>query len=136
LITSLFQYFLLTSSYTSVLTIYAVGHIQLSVLPSYVYQFCNIHDVSWGTKGDNKAPTDLGVAIIGRNNEVEVVVPTQQKDINAAYQDALQVLAQKPPMSMQKPDKITMQEDNRLAFRTTVLTVWTMTNGLLAAIIV
>jgi chitin synthase len=67
---------------------------------------------------------------------VEVIVPTQQKDINAAYEDALHVLTEKPPTLARKRDQITKQEDNHLAFRTTVLTVWTMTNGLLAAIIV
>jgi len=63
-------------------------------------------------------------------------VPTQQKDINAAYEDALYVLAEKPPSLAPKRGPITKQEDNHLAFRTSVLTAWTMTNGLLAAIIV
>ncbi|KAF4580736.1 Chitin synthase, class 1 [Pleurotus pulmonarius] len=83
--------------------------------PSYiavlnVYAFANVHDVSWGTKGDNKVSTDLGVVTTGKNkNEVEVNVPTAETDINAAYEDAIQLL---------------------------VLLAWTLSNGLLAAIIV
>lgn len=56
-------------------------------------QFANVHDVSWGTKGDNKVSTDLGVVAVKKDsNEVEVAVPTEQKDINAAYEDAMAVL--------------------------------------------
>lgn len=52
-----------------------------------------MHDVSWGTKGDNKVSTDLGVVAVKKDsNEVEVAVPTEQKDINAAYEDAMAVL--------------------------------------------
>ncbi|KAG9030667.1 Chitin synthase, class 1, partial [Serendipita sp. 407] len=71
MITSFVQYLLMAPSYIAVLNVYA---------------FANVHDVSWGTKGDNKVATDLGtVSAAGKNkNEVEVVVPTEQKDINAA----------------------------------------------------
>ena len=51
-------------------------------------------DVSWGTKGDN-APvkTDLGVVAKAKDNNVEVVIPTEEKDINAAYEDAIAVIS-------------------------------------------
>jgi chitin synthase len=29
-------------------------------------QFANVHDMSWGTKGDNKVNTDLGVVSAGK----------------------------------------------------------------------
>jgi chitin synthase len=50
--------------------------------------------VSWGTKGDN-APvkTDLGVVAKAKDNNVEVAVPTEEKDINAAYEDAIAVIS-------------------------------------------
>lgn len=54
---------------------------------------CLFSDVSWGTKGDNKVSTDLGVVAVKKDtNEVEVSVPTEQRDINAAYEDAMAVL--------------------------------------------
>lgn len=82
-------------------------------------QFANVHDVSWGTKGDNKVSTDLGVVKTGKNkNEVEVAVPTAETDINAAYDDALHVLTTKPPAVESKPDPATEQEDYYRTFRT------------------
>lgn len=105
------------------------------LITHFVSQFANVHDVSWGTKGDNKVQTDLGtVQAAGKNkNEVEVVVPTEQKDINAAYEDAIHVLQQKPDKVEQPRDAATKQEDYYRSFRTNVLLVWTLTNGLLAA---
>lgn len=84
-------------------------------------QFANVHDVSWGTKGDNKVSTDLGVVSVGKNkNEVEVSVPTAETDINAAYEDAILVLSTKPPKEEQKVDPATKQEDYYKTFRTNV----------------
>ncbi|EIN12208.1 glycosyltransferase family 2 protein [Punctularia strigosozonata HHB-11173 SS5] len=122
MITSFVQYTLMAPSYIAVLNVYA---------------FANVHDVSWGTKGDNKVSTDLGVVKTGKNaNEVEVEVPTEEKDINAAYEDAIHVLQSKPPKAESKPDPQTQQEDYYRQFRTNVLLVWTLSNALLAALVV
>lgn len=122
MVTSFIQYVLLAPSYINVLNVYA---------------FSNVHDVSWGTKGDNKPQTDLGVVNAGKNaNEVEVEVVAAQTDINAAYEDAIAVLSTKPPKSEPKPDPQTEQEDYYRSFRTNVLLAWTLSNALLAAIIV
>ncbi|KAG8968969.1 Chitin synthase, class 1 [Tulasnella sp. 419] len=119
MITSFVQYLLMAPSYIAVLNVYA---------------FANVHDVSWGTKGDNKISTDLGVVAVKKNtNEVEVAVPTEEKDINAAYEDALAVLQTKPPKVEQKRDASTKQEDYYRQFRTNVLLAWTLSNGALAA---
>lgn len=78
-----------------------------------------MHDVSWGTKGDNKVSTDLGVVATSKDGkEAEVNVPTEEKDINAAYEDAIHVLNSKPPVVVDKPDAATQQEDYYRAFRT------------------
>ncbi|KAI0369434.1 glycosyltransferase family 2 protein [Pilatotrama ljubarskyi] len=116
MITSFIQYLLMAPSYISVLNVYA---------------FSNVHDVSWGTKGDNKISTDLGVVKTGPNkNEVEVNVPTTETDINAAYEDAIHVLSTKPPKSKSKPDPQTQQEDYYRSFRTKcVLLWWTLSNA-------
>jgi chitin synthase len=90
-----------------------------------------VHDVSWGTKGDNKVSTDLGVVSAGtgdNKNEVEVAVPTAETDINAAYEDAIHVLSSKAPKAESKPDPATQQEDYYKTFRTNVLLVWTLSN--------
>jgi len=50
--------------------------------------------------------------------EVEVDVPTSEKDINALYEDALHVLSTKPPKVDGKSDEKTMQEDYYRSFRT------------------
>lgn len=118
MITSFIQYILLAPSYINVLNVYA---------------FANVHDVSWGTKGDNKVNTDLGVVKTGGGNEAEVLVPTEQNDINAAYEDAIEVLKTKPPKEESKPDAGTQQEDYYRTFRTNVLLAWTLSNALLAA---
>ncbi|KAG6375949.1 glycosyltransferase family 2 protein [Boletus reticuloceps] len=122
MITSFLQYLLMAPSYIAVLNVYA---------------FANVHDVSWGTKGDNTVSTDLGVVTVGLNeNEVEVAVPTTETDINAAYEDAIHVLSTKPPKADPKVDPATQQEDYYKTFRTNVLLVWTLTNALLAAVVV
>lgn len=80
-----------------------------------------MHDVSWGTKGDHKVSTDLGVVSAGKGtNEVEVSVPTAETDINAAYEDAMQLLRDKPPKAEPKVDLTTKQEDYYKTFRTNV----------------
>ncbi|KAJ6589955.1 glycosyltransferase family 2 protein [Mycena vulgaris] len=126
MITSFVQYLLMAPSYIAVLNVYA---------------FANVHDVSWGTKGDNKVSTDLGTVTTGKGdkkNEVEAVVPTSENDINAAYEDAIHVLNTKAPKADSKPDAATQQEDYYRTFRTNVsfclvLLAWTLSNGLLGA---
>ena len=61
-----------------------------ALLPGYictlqVYAFCNAHDVTWGTKGDNVLKTDLGVAKISKDGTVEVEMPSEQLDIDSGY---------------------------------------------------
>lgn len=127
MITSFLQYLLLAPSYIAVLNVYA---------------FANVHDVSWGTKGDNKVSSDLGdvkvVKLDGKDEkaEVELEVSTDQADINAAYEDAIHVLNTKPPKVESKPDAATVQEDYYKSIRTNVLLAWTLSNGLLGAAVV
>lgn len=85
------------------------------------YQFANVHDISWGTKGDNKVATDLGVVQLSKTGDketVEAAIPTDEKDINAAYDDALHVLNTKPPKEEHTVDERTKQEDYYKQFRT------------------
>ncbi|THH18657.1 hypothetical protein EW146_g2370 [Bondarzewia mesenterica] len=69
---SFLQYLLLAPSYINVLNVYA---------------FANVHDVSWGTKGDNKVNTDLGVVKAGKNaDKVEVAPPKKEHMLDVATQ--------------------------------------------------
>ncbi|KAK8865591.1 hypothetical protein IAR55_000735 [Kwoniella newhampshirensis] len=122
MITSFLQYLLLAPSYVNVLNVYA---------------FCNVHDVSWGTKGSDKVHDDLGVVkSSGDNkNEVDVDVPIEQQDINAMYAAELRTLASKAPKEVTVVSDDQKQEDYYKNFRTNVLLAWTMSNGALAAAI-
>lgn len=80
-------------------------------------------DISWGTKGDNKTgtevSTDLGAVKASKGeNVVEAPLPTAEKDINAAYEDAIHVLSTKPPKEVKSVDAETAQEDYYRNFRT------------------
>lgn len=80
MLTSFIQYLLLLPSYVNILLIYA---------------FCNLHDVSWGTKGDNGASKDLGqVKKIEKDGKemAEVAMPTRQEDVDALWAQARQEL--------------------------------------------
>ncbi|KAG2202877.1 hypothetical protein INT46_007557 [Mucor plumbeus] len=122
--TSLIQYIFMSPSYINVLNIYA---------------FCNTHDVSWGTKGDNGVSTDLGV-VKGKKgkdgeHEVEVALPTEQKDLNELYDEACLDLKTTVIPEITKRDAKTKQEDYYRSFRTKLVTVWIFTNMVLVTII-
>ncbi|KLO11794.1 glycosyltransferase family 2 protein [Schizopora paradoxa] len=121
--TSFIQYLLMAPSYIAVLNVYA---------------FANVHDVSWGTKGDNKVSTDLGVVdnTKSKGNSVDLDVPTDTRDIDASYEEALLVLSTKPPKEEAKKDADQDNKDYYASFRTKVLLAWTLSNGLLAAAVV
>ena len=90
--TSFLQYIFIAPSYINVLNVYA---------------FCNTHDISWGTKGDSKVATDLGVAGDKKqkdSHEVDIALPTEITDINAAYEDALHTMSHPPPPMKVKED--------------------------------
>lgn len=124
MMTSFMQYILLSPSFINVINVYA---------------FCNVHDVSWGTKGDNKVETDLGVVKAveegGKTNKVDLTVPTDEKDINAAYDDACHVLSNKPPPEKEFIDVETKMTDSYRNIRTNVVLAWALMNGALVAVI-
>ncbi|WWC96588.1 hypothetical protein V866_003456 [Kwoniella sp. B9012] len=120
MLTSFLQYLLLAPSYVNVLNVYA---------------FCNVHDVSWGTKGSDKVSEDLGVVKSDSKDEVTVDVPVEQQDLNAVYASELRVLATKALKEVKVVSDDQKQEDYYKNVRTNVLLAWTMSNGALAAAI-
>ncbi|KAG0069971.1 Chitin synthase, class 2, partial [Podila epicladia] len=118
MITSFVPYLLLMPAYVNILMVYA---------------FCNTHDVSWGTKGDNKT-ADLGGATKVTKDGKEVIKlekPTSAEDIAAVYQLNMQELSVRPDVVKEKRDKKTKQEDYYKMFRTRLVLTWMFSNALL-----
>jgi chitin synthase len=106
------------------------------LLPSYictlqVYAFCNAHDVTWGTKGDNVMKTDLGSAK-GRGGVVELEMPSEQLDIDSGYDEALRNLRDRIEVTSPGTSEAQMQEDYYRAVRTYMVLVWMCANAILA----
>ncbi|EIM83624.1 glycosyltransferase family 2 protein [Stereum hirsutum FP-91666 SS1] len=121
--TSFIQYMFLLPSYVNILMMYAM---------------CNLHDVTWGTKGDNGAAKDLGGAkkIEGKDGKeiMEVQLPTQREDVDqlwAASRSALQV---KLPEQKEHRDAETKQADHDRNSRTNVVLAWVGTNMLMIVV--
>lgn len=120
LITSAGAYFLLLPSYICTLQVYA---------------FCNTHDVTWGTKGDNVHNMDLGAAKGLGGSKVVMEMPTEQLDIDSGYDEALRNLRDRieepePPVSENQ-----LQEDYYRAVRTYMVSIWMVANALLAMVV-
>ncbi|CAE6434835.1 unnamed protein product [Rhizoctonia solani] len=110
----------------------------LFFLPSYVnilmmYAMCNLHDLGWGTKGDNGSVKDLGGAkkIKGENGKemMEVDLPTSKEDVDSLWAASRTALKNKPPEVKEKRDAATKQMDTDRNSRTNVVLVWMGTNA-------
>ncbi|KIW32488.1 chitin synthase 1 [Cladophialophora immunda] len=132
-------YFLMSFLYLDPWHMFTSSAQYFALLPSYictlqVYAFCNTHDVTWGTKGDNILHTDLGAAkaVGSGGNTVEVEMPSEQLDIDSGYDVALRNLRDrvevpKPPVSESQ-----LQEDYYKSVRTYMVAVWIVCNAILA----
>ncbi|KZV76531.1 glycosyltransferase family 2 protein [Peniophora sp. CONT] len=120
---SFFQYLCIAPSFTNILNVYA---------------FCNLHDVSWGTKGSdtvdalpevsskkvkNKADDNRATAV------VEDTYRTQQ-DLDAVFNETLQ-RTMVPLEEDYRTDKPTLDDQNK-TFRTRLVVAWMLTNALVA----
>lgn len=108
-----------------------------ALLPSYIctlqcYAFCNTHDVTWGTKGDNHLNTDLGTARIINGSIVEVEMPSEQLDIDSGYDAALRNLRDRLEVPDPGISESQQQEDYYRAVRTYMVSVWMVANVVLA----
>lgn len=120
MLTSFVQYVLLSPTYVNVLNIYA---------------FCNIHDVSWGTKGVPVAK-DLGSAksVGNKKDELVMIAPGVTEEVNDTYLDILDSLRTDPPVP--KPPKKRTKDDSYYAFvRTMTVLVWMLSNAILIAVV-
>lgn len=115
--TSFIQYMFLLPSYVNILMMYAM---------------CNLHDVTWGTKGDNGAAKDLGSAkkVKGEDGKemMEVAVPTARDDVDQLWAASRASLRQKAPEVKEKRDAATKQADRDRNSRTNVVLAWVGSN--------
>lgn len=117
--TSFFQYLLLTPTYTNILNVYA---------------FCNTHDITWGTKGDDK-PEKLPTAVTKPGGKVDVSIPTDDADLNTQYESELQVFSTKWEAPKKEFSAQEKHEDYYKGFRSAVVLAWMFCNLALAAVV-
>jgi chitin synthase len=108
-----------------------------ALLPSYictlqVYAFCNTHDVTWGTKGDNRINTDLGAARSSKGGTVELEMPSEQLDIDSGYDEALRNLRDRLEVPKPAIPEAQLQEDYYKNVRTYMVLCWMIANAILA----
>jgi chitin synthase len=115
--TSFIQYLLLTPTYVNILNVYA---------------FCNTHDITWGTKGDDKAEK-LPTAKVKADGKVDVTIPTDDGDLNAQYQSEMTLISIKAPPEKREFSASEKQEDYYKGFRSAVVLLWVGLNVALCA---
>lgn len=119
--TSFPQYMLIMSSYVNILNVYA---------------FSNWHDVSWGTKGSDKADA-LPSAITAKAPDGKATVIEEpdkpQADIDSQFEATVK-RALLPYKEVKADEKKTL-EDSYKSFRTRLVTAWILSNTLLSVAI-
>lgn len=120
MVTSFVQYMLLSPTYTNILNVYA---------------FCNTHDISWGTKGDDspeKLPT-----VSTKDGSGKTDLP-DEADLNAQYERELSVFGSKPVKVVSTPNAAQLAEkqmDYYRGVRSIVVLAWMISNFALAAVV-
>ena len=119
--TSFFQYLVMMPSFINILMIYA---------------FSNWHDVSWGTKGSDKAEV-LPSAQTKKDEKGKLTVIEEvekpQADIDSQFQDTVKrALAPYKPLAEKNEKSL---EDSYKNFRTRLVATWIFSNALLVVAI-
>ncbi|KAI1763851.1 glycosyltransferase family 2 protein [Hypoxylon sp. FL1150] len=121
MMTSFIQYLLLTPTYVNVLNVYA---------------FCNTHDISWGTKGDDKAEELPTVDFKDGKGKTDL---PDASDLNDQYERELAVFSKKHVVVKKAPSeaqKAEAQMDYYRWIRSLVVLIWMITNfGLVALVL-
>lgn len=99
-----------------------------------IYAFCNTHDITWGTKGDEKAEK-LPSASTKPGGKVDVEIPQDDGDLNAQYDSELAKFADKPPKEEKTVPEEEKQADYYKGFRSAVVLVWVFSNFALCAVV-
>lgn len=113
------QYLALTPTYINILNVYA---------------FCNTHDISWGTRGDDKAPK-LDSINIKPDGKVDVTIPKDDGDLNSQYEAEMRKFVDKAPKVPKQVSPSDRQADYYNDFRSSVVLAWMFTNFGLCALV-
>ncbi|KAG8965037.1 Chitin synthase, class 2 [Tulasnella sp. 419] len=119
---SFIQYMLIAPSFTNILNTYA---------------FCNLHDVSWGTKGSDKAEALPSVSSKKQGGDAPAVVEDVervQEDIDSTFQETVTRAVAPVPKGDAKPEPPSMDDSNK-TFRTRLVAIWMFTNAVLSVAI-
>ncbi|KAF2704722.1 glycosyltransferase family 2 protein [Pleomassaria siparia CBS 279.74] len=117
--TSFIQYLLMTPTYINILNVYA---------------FCNTHDITWGTKGDDK-PDKLPSVTTKADGKADIHAPTDDADLNTQYESELRVFGTKYVEPTKVPSASDKQEDYYKGFRSSVVLFWMFCNLALTALV-
>ena len=120
MITSFIQYLLLSPSYINVLNIYA---------------FCNVHDISWGTKGAVAKP--LGKINTKEDGTFKMEILVSGEEIQANYNKYLSILNTASPTD-DAPAEVTLEEKKPGYYanvRSLVIIFWVLTNFIIVAVV-
>ncbi|KAF2250031.1 glycosyltransferase family 2 protein [Trematosphaeria pertusa] len=117
--TSFIQYLLMTPTYINILNVYA---------------FCNTHDITWGTKGDDK-PEKLPSVTTKADGKADIQAPTDDADLNTQYETELRAFSTKWKEEKQKISPQDKQEDYYKGFRSGVVLFWMFCNLGLCALV-
>jgi chitin synthase len=122
--TSFLQYMLLLPSFINILSIYA---------------FCNTHDISWGTKGDNNATSLGGAKKVAGADQVEVELPfldnKDKSSLNQDYVNWMRELSRRVKPEPPKRDLNTKLNDWYRSFRTRLVLTWMFSNAALIVVL-
>jgi len=100
-----------------------------------IYAFCNVHDVTWGTR-DAGEKKDLGKTEVGSGTDDNVNTEISADDLDALYDAELQKFStrapEEGPATLSEKDKSDCGDAN---FRSYVVLAWMFCNAALVAII-
>lgn len=119
--TSFPQYLLMAPSFINVLNVYA---------------FCNLHDVSWGTKGSDK--DDALPAVKSKKEKGgEATAETnvmKQKDIDGAFQETVKRTVATKTKDKSEPEKPSQDDENK-KFRSRLVLFWLLCNMIVVVVV-
>ncbi|KAJ3267246.1 Chitin synthase, class 2 [Chytriomyces hyalinus] len=123
--TCMLQYLFMIPSFTNILMVYA---------------FCNIHDVSWGTKGITEAAALPTVTTSTNSNGEKIAtvdLPDQNQDADEYYDNATQKLDHEAAHLRDRKEDTSIKTDDDdffKQFRTNTVLLWFFSNFLLVTI--